>query len=340
MLELVIIADDLTGALDAAALFAMRGIRTEAALDLEGISQALTVAPRVLSISTDSREISAEQAAQRVGDVLSALPSGVTIFKKVDSRLKGNIAAELAAIPHNHSLVAPAIPAFDRLVRNGSVCGFGVAEPISVAAALGDAASFATIPDTVTQNDIARSLDGAYDLFVGARGLAEALAERMSGSTRELVSANRRPAFIVIGSTDPITLKQVEYLRGKHPEIAYIPAPNGQISATGPKASDVTIIQATSGENSADGKAVSQALAESLNTLAAPENALLILSGGATAQTILEHRGIHTLQVYGEALPGLPISGRDGLTVISKSGGFGAEDTLIRLLTPAVLGAR
>ena len=61
----------------------------------------------------------------------------------------------------------------------------------------------------------------------------------------------------------------------------------------------------------------------------------VFLTGGATAEAVLEAMGIGTLDLHGECLPGLPVaravSGAGALTVIAKSGGFGDENTLIGL---------
>ena len=78
----------------------------------------------------------------------------------------------------------------------------------------------------------------------------------------------------------------------------------------------------------------SLALADTLARFDPPPGSLLVLSGGATAQVILERLGIDVLELVGEALPGLPLARANGLTFVTKSGGFGSEDTLERLLAP------
>lgn len=70
---LAIVADDLTGALDAAAPFAARGFHVEVALAIEAIGDALGAGPDVLSINLGSRELSAESARQRAAAALGAL---------------------------------------------------------------------------------------------------------------------------------------------------------------------------------------------------------------------------------------------------------------------------
>lgn len=334
MPDLAIIADDLTGALDAAAPFAMRGISTVVALGVAGLPEALATGARIVGVSTDSREIGAKQATAAVRAALTALPQGTRLFKKVDSRLKGNVVAELDAIPHRKSLVVPAIPEFGRVTRNGSIEGFGVAEPINIAARLGHHARSAVIPGVVLQADIEAALDTPHDLVIGARGLAEAMARLMapyaSGPDLALPAS---AACCVIGSTDPITLAQAAHLRRACPDLDYIEAPNGVAPVSG-RAGRLTLMQATQGDVLVDGKAVAAALGASLQRLSPPADALLVLSGGATAQVILETLGIEVLDLLGEVQPGLPVARAGGLTVVTKSGGFGASDSLSRLLAP------
>jgi uncharacterized protein YgbK (DUF1537 family) len=332
MLERVIIADDLTGALDAAAPFAMRGVSTVVALDAAALPRAIATGARIVGVSTNSREIAPDAAREAVRAVMAQLPPGIALFKKVDSRLKGNIEAELDAIPHRRSLAIPAIPAFGRCMRGGRLEGFGVTEPIDIARKLGRHGAAAAIPDIAEQADIERALFADFDLPIGARGLAEALARAMApGSLAPDLALPDGDAYCVIGSTDPITLAQVHHLRHSHPDFTYVAAPNGMASDRLPAPSRLTLIQATPGDTTASGPAVAAALGHSLSRLAPRAGSLLILSGGTTAQVILGQLGIVLLELVGEALPGLPLARGGGLTVITKSGGFGDEETLSRL---------
>lgn len=332
MLDWAIIADDLTGALDAAAPFAMRGISTAVALTPGAVHQAIASGARVVGVSTDSREISPEGATKAVRAALAALPAGTPLFKKVDSRLKGNIEAELDAIPHRQSLVVPAIPAFGRWMKNGRIGGFGAAEPIDVAKRLGRHAATAIVPDIAEQGDIDNALEQDFDLPIGARGLAEAMAKAMAPNAGGAdISFPEGRAYCVIGSTDPITLAQLDRLHATSADISFVPAPNGQ-GAVPTRPARLTIIQATPGLFPSDGKTVAAALGKTLANLGPPPGSLLVLSGGATAQVILEQLGIAVLELLGEALPGLPIARAGGLTVVTKSGGFGDPDTLSTLL--------
>ncbi|NGP18991.1 nucleotide-binding domain containing protein [Devosia aurantiaca] len=139
------------------------------------------------------------------------------------------------------------------------------------------------------------------------------------------------PAYCVIGSTDPITLAQLETLRARDPDLAYIAAPNGQAPDQLPPPTRLTVLHAVPGQITESPAAVAEALGKSLARLAPGPGSLLILSGGATAQVILRQLGISVLHLLGEAEPGLPLSLGGGLTVITKSGGFGDGETLARV---------
>lgn len=61
----------------------------------------------------------------------------------------------------------------------------------------------------------------------------------------------------------------------------------------------------------------------------------LILNGGDTALAVCRRLGIRGLWLNGEALDGVPCSSPttaslDGLRILSKSGGFGSDDTMLR----------
>lgn len=329
---LVLIADDLTGTLDAAAPFASRGFHVEVALSIEVIAQAVSDKPDVLAVNLASREIDADAARRRTVAALAALPPAARLFKKVDSRLKGHIATELDAMRYRSALVAPAIPDFGRVVLDGHVQGFGVDVPISVAERLGTHAARAVVPDTPTQSAMDAVLDiPGIDLLIGARGLADALAARMSdGRAPGLAAIPPGRGLFVIGSRDPITLAQIDALRAAG-DPRYLPAPNGVLSDAQPDESPLTLVQAVPGAAEASGHMVSQALAESVCPTLTEGASILLLSGGATAEAVLARMGIERFRLMGECLPGLGLAHAQGHCIIAKSGGFGGPDTLTQI---------
>jgi len=342
---LAIVADDVTGALDAAAPFAGRGLATRVALRADAVRRALCSSDvDVLSVNLNCREVSADEARVEMAKVMSLLPPGATLFKKIDSRLKGNIAAELDAIDFRKALVASAIPAFGRVVKNGHVQGFGVDRPISVLAALGGDRDRFLVPDILTEQDMHAALANAQaegvDLLIGARGLAEALAFSMTGRAEvQPVVLPAGKVLLVIGSRDPITLAQVDILRRDFC-VGYVEAPNGLMGDAGwSEHPVVALVQALPGALNASPEEVSANLAAGVVPGMTQAARTWLLSGGATADAVLSRAGISEFTLLGECLPGLGVGEAQGRCIIAKSGGFGTPDTLTRVVA-GIMGAR
>jgi uncharacterized protein YgbK (DUF1537 family) len=93
----VIVADDLTGACDTGHEFARRGYRTRVVVDGgDGGDVDPATAVDVLVVNTDSRYDPPEAAAAAVRTAVDPRSDGV-VYKKVDSTLRGNLGAEVAA---------------------------------------------------------------------------------------------------------------------------------------------------------------------------------------------------------------------------------------------------
>ncbi|GAC1557318.1 MAG: four-carbon acid sugar kinase family protein [Vulcanimicrobiaceae bacterium] len=121
-----IVADDLTGACDAALAFAKRGVRARVWLDARDRADDEDARdPGVLAIDLDTRERSPACAAQRMTALLGRphprRPS--QILQKIDSMLRGNVASETRAILDARAdaiaIVAPSFPAQGRTIRDG-----------------------------------------------------------------------------------------------------------------------------------------------------------------------------------------------------------------------------
>lgn len=332
---LAILADDLTGALDSGAPYAGRGLHTEVALDMAGIDLALAQSPAVISINLGCREGTESAARDATSKACAQLPKGTQIFKKIDSRLKGHIAAELEVMSFRRALVAPAIPEFGRSVTRGNIVGFGVDAPISVVDKLGLRAVDCLVPDITTQAEMCAALDDAikagYDLFIGARGLSEALAHSMTGGVEpKLAAVPGGPALFVIGSRDPITLVQIEELKRRFP-VDDRPAPNGQLHKCSSSDQPIVLVQAVPGDQECSAVEVSLRLAASVVPALTGAASILVLSGGATAEAVLSRMGVSRFRLLGECMPGLGLAYVDGRCIIAKSGGFGQPDTLANI---------
>lgn len=122
----LVIADDFTGANDAGSGLAQAGARVHVLFDSQTLHDAS--AADVLVISTDSRAVSAAEAASRTHCAIQAhqpMAQHGWLFKKIDSTLRGNpgaeIAAALQASAKRLALVVPAVPTLGRVTRGGEV---------------------------------------------------------------------------------------------------------------------------------------------------------------------------------------------------------------------------
>jgi D-threonate/D-erythronate kinase len=117
---IAVIADDLTGAADTGVQFVHAGYRTAVFFRAtEVIEDDLDA----VVFDTDSRAMPAGFAAKRVVDAAHAARGARIVYKKLDSTLRGNVAAELAAAldgaRRDRAIVAPAFPAAGRATVGG-----------------------------------------------------------------------------------------------------------------------------------------------------------------------------------------------------------------------------
>lgn len=119
-MSLLIIADDLSGAADCAIGFASGGLSTVVTLQAEhDVGDA-----QIIAIDTDTRRMTPAAAAERtVQACTTLLRPGQRLYKKIDSTLRGNWAAEVAGLCEiaGLAIVAPAFPATGRTTVGGKV---------------------------------------------------------------------------------------------------------------------------------------------------------------------------------------------------------------------------
>lgn len=130
--RVLILADDLTGAMDSAGPFAAAGVETWVVATPMQCDPASLRSATVVSINTDSRHLPGPQAAARIREIVRHLGADdfQVIIKKIDSTLRGNVVAEtlalLEATGRENAVVAPAFPAQGRTVSGGIVYVKGV----------------------------------------------------------------------------------------------------------------------------------------------------------------------------------------------------------------------
>lgn len=138
MVELLILADDFTGALDTGVQFAARGAITRVVTNPNCKFSKSEDDVQVLVVAAESRHLPPEAARELVlQTVRRALEAGVKyIYKKTDSALRGNIGAELSAVLEaagaDSIAFVPALPKMRRTTRNGVhyIDGVPVAESV------------------------------------------------------------------------------------------------------------------------------------------------------------------------------------------------------------------
>lgn len=309
-----LLADDLSGACDSAVAFAKAGFRTRLELG-EADPQDLA---ELTAISTETRESSAEEAAQAVPAACARIKAAglALLFKKIDSVLRGpveaEIAATLAATEFDTAVVCPAFPSQGRQVRGGRLLVRGEdrgALPAGAGFELRDALTDADLDELACE-----LLDRPQALPVGSGGLAAAYAGALGPSHGRIAGDPKPPrssrlAAFWIGSENPSTVAQMQCLESSSAAHQLV-----RVDMYQPR-TDVSALAAA---------------------IERQELGALVLSGGATARRILEGLEARAIEVRGEAIPGAPwgtiVSGpADGLTVITKSGGFGAPDAFVEI---------
>lgn len=360
MKGLRILADDLSGALDTAVFFT-------------GYSGSLLVARSephlgVFACSTAARDLSADAAAEVFHRCLPWLLAGETPFCKLDSRLRGHAAREIAALreaaPGRPILVAPGLPGQERVVRSGRVWTRGHMgeewnrEPVALAdelKLLGHDAKICTrashtIPDgisvwdTETDGDLDRIAAAAIAMpgiiLCGSSGLAAALARAFGLPPPKQRHNLRKPMLLIAGTVHPRTLRQIEHLDAVAPDLHNAIATEkpsfGAVAAalTKGRSQLITPLLPAFDEQSQISRSIAAWLDRAARSLPRPGS--LFVTGGETLDSVLEALSAEGLAVMGHIAEGVPVSrlsgGRwDGLDVVSKSGGFGTVDLLSKL---------
>jgi uncharacterized protein YgbK (DUF1537 family) len=208
---MLVVADDLSGAVEVASVLGARRI-------------ALGHADGDV-IDLDTRGLPPDEAAQRI----RALRGRIT-FKKIDSLLRGNVQAEIEALS-GEVIVAPALPVEGRTVRDGVLHVHGVRQstpPIELLDAETDEdldAIVAAAPETAT--------------LVGSAGLAAALGRRLGVTPLPRPTPRDTPLLVGVGTRaadeQVKRLRDVEVIRGTAEEVArrVAAAPRSDLVLTG-----------------------------------------------------------------------------------------------------------
>jgi uncharacterized protein YgbK (DUF1537 family) len=346
-----LLADDLTGALDTAAELTTLCGPVPVRWDASAVHGSA-------AFSSTSREVQREDAIAAMHAFAPLLSGAQIAYRKLDSLLRGNVAAELAACWATgfwrHCVLAPAFPAQGRIARHGRIMVRRADDffaPISMpdwaAEGLAIHRSQADQPlregitwfDSETDEDLIRiaALGRAAHapvLWAGSGGLARALAgPAHTGFDIKL----QGPVLGLFGSDQDVTTRQLAACghawlcisdAAEAPRVAHqLAAGTALVSVILPEATPRPIAT----------QRIAVVFADLIRAL--PRPATLIASGGETLRGICTALGANGVTTTGLVAPGVPRSMLhggvwDGVPVISKSGAFG-QDTLWRDLLAA-----
>jgi D-threonate/D-erythronate kinase len=345
--RLRIVADDLTGACDAAVAFANRGIHTEVSLDPHvGLSHS-----NVIATCTGTRDVPPAIAATTIEDLAADhwLSESPQLFKKIDSVFRGNTFVEIAAVvrafPNRFAVIAPASPRHGRTCVNGILrvkdvsghrstllrheleqhgltpryinAGFSLTAELLRAHQQNASAAFC---DATSDHDLAVIVEAARSLqvpilWIGSSGLAHALAATFPPQSLEESTIRSGQLVLLNGSDHPVSVAQLDHLEQQ-----------SSISVT-----TIPIVR---------GDTTNEQIRRALSHLSPEDLSCLVLNGGDTALQVCRALAIDTLELRAEFAPGVPQAiahgGRfDGATVLLKSGGFGATDLFAQIARQA-----
>lgn len=361
-MTLTILADDLTGACDTGTLFAGK----------EAVP--VTVWPRrpheapVRVVDTESRTVSAREAARRVRAAMAAAPA-THYFKKIDSTLRGRVGAEVDAMIRatraDTVVLCPAFPAQGRAVVDRILLVNEVPIAETPLARDPEFPRSARVRPSSNVIDLLRpQLDRAFAwvslsaVRAGVAALAARLG-RLSG-TVVMVDAEtdtdldslaeaaldmpRMP--LLVGSAG--LARALAARLGLLPERAVIPparrwlivagslhpATRAQIEAARGAGMDVL---ATAGDEPGPRSAAAARLAEEARRrIEGGSFDLIAVTGGETALALWEALNVERVDLVGTPAAGLALGylhrpGQPPLLVLTKAGGFGAPDLFVSL---------
>ena len=248
--QLGIIADDLSGAIECAAVCRRMGHQAIVLPRIPESNQPGQAHSSVIVVVTDSRHLPAAAASHRLDAAARWLMrQGIhSFYKKTDSAARGPLAAELAALARVEPTCAvyfvPAFPCLGRTVTDGVlyIDGVPVAEtafakdprspihtsslltslrqqtdvPVTQSSGKREASATLVLCDGTTDDDVRASVDTAQRdgaRIAGPAGALEALLPHLDLDVSEPLESrmDRSSVLIVAGSCHPVTQAQINH---------------------------------------------------------------------------------------------------------------------------------
>ena len=366
--RLLIIADDVTGAMDTGVCFSGTGVPTRIYLPGGDIEQQRGESVSVCVL--DTRHISPGEAYDAVYSFVSrAKDLGYTYFyKKTDSALRGNPGAELSAMGDAlgadtvHFL--PSYPLMNRITRNGIhyINGVPVSESVfsrdpfnpvtmsdvrDILKSQGDAEGI-MVYDAATNEDLRetaeRLIGNGATAFAGCAGLAGVLPEILAlPRTSEQLEPKCSSMMVMCGSVNPISLIQCNVAEKKGFLRYHLDMEAGAGSQIGEITRGLLEEQRVildTGASDVTGEGIDERMKEvasemgkrASGVMRSISDMILFIIGGDTILEFLRQNEVTGLVPYPTEFPGTVLGciDIDGKEryILSKSGGFGEPDLI------------
>jgi 4-phospho-D-threonate 3-dehydrogenase / 4-phospho-D-erythronate 3-dehydrogenase len=340
---ILILADDLSGAAEAAAGFLGRGGSLQIQLAPAPPSADITI------IDLDNRRDALDTGA-RIRALLCAIPGAGSqrVLVKIDSLLRGNIATTLAALSDTGRpiVVAAGNPALDRTIVGGAPFVGGVplhetdlwhaettAPPRCVADVVGDVRDV-RICDVTSDADLDAVVAEATPdtILVGTGALTAAVARSLPVGPRSTGAPCGTRAVFVVGSADSAAHDQLAALAAAGIPVRYFDRDellDGTAVVAGP--TDSVALAIAGPVRPDDAPRLVSALADAAAGII--DNATdLVLTGGETARAVLDRLGVHALEPIHEIHTGAIVSVTPaGRRVVTRPGSFGGRHSLVMI---------
>jgi D-threonate/D-erythronate kinase len=363
-MRILALADDATGALEVGAQFARETGPVPVWFGVEPPDLEMFAGSQCLVIDTETRHLTPQEASARVRRF--ARPDFAAVYKKTDSTLRGNIAAEFRALleawPERPLVYVPAYPDLGRTVVSGELLVDG--RPLVESAFARDPLNPATdgriavllqdcgVPVTLVPQpaQLAAALaSGGILVCDGSRNEdLRAVADVLRASPVQALAAG--PGAFALHwvralaprvsseSARPCVGRCLVVNGSRHPssreQVRWALDQGWQVIVwrgmdTPLEGSGHWTVITTDIQPLDDPAVVARALGRSVRqALEAAAFDTLVVFGGDTTHAILAALKIEVVMACEELLPGVPLSRAGDVTMITKAGGFGRADLL------------
>jgi uncharacterized protein YgbK (DUF1537 family) len=360
---MIILADDLSGAMDAGMQLKGRRVRVV----WGGFNES---GGDVIVAVTDSRNIGANEAYKRLAALFGRHDAA---YKKIDSTLRGNVGAEIKAAVdsgrYDCVVVAPALPSNGRTTLNGVHYVNGV--PLAETELASD--PFAPVSSSVIADIIRNGYDGEIgSLSIGEshlnagrarvvvcdceteadlRHIADLISKSKlkilpvgsAGLMRYIIDPPKpKPILIINGSPASASKRQIKRFVEAYRHISHFSGVNDADEIHETLKNGSSAVWDLAGESKAalrgkyDDKGLRQSSYEIQNAAAmlvegsAGLIGALVVFGGDTALAVFGRLG-DEIGIVAEILPYIPLGKLKDLRVVTKAGGFGDDDALVKI---------